>query len=89
METNWVLASKTGFAQITHIRAQSYYGAATDIGTPGFRAGSALPVKLSHSVRRVIKHRSSRDYLGNTVRVEQRWILYQAEQPERWRVQGH
>ena len=46
--TSWVLASKTGFAQITHSRAQSYYGAATDIGTPGFRAGGAVPVELSH-----------------------------------------
>ena len=45
---NWTLASDTSFAQITHIRAQSYYGAATDIGTPGFRAGSAVPVELSH-----------------------------------------
>ena len=48
MEDNWVLASETGFAQITHIRAQSYYGAANDVGTPGFRAGGALPVELSH-----------------------------------------
>ena len=48
MKTNWTLASKTGFAQITHIRAQSYYGAATDVGTPGFRAGGAVPVQLSH-----------------------------------------
>ena len=48
MATNWVLASKTGFAQITHIRASSYYGSANDIGTPGFRAGGALPVELSH-----------------------------------------
>ena len=46
--TNWTLASKTRFAQITHSRAQSYYGAANDIGTPGFRAGGALPVELSH-----------------------------------------
>ena len=48
MENNWSPASETGFAQITHIRAQSYYGAASDIGTPGFRAGGALPVELSH-----------------------------------------
>ena len=48
MATSWVLASKTGFAQITHSRAQSYYGAANDIGTPGFRAGGAVPVELSH-----------------------------------------
>ena len=48
MEENWALASNTSFAQVTHIRAQSYYGAANDIGTPGFRAGGALPVELSH-----------------------------------------
>ena len=45
---SWVLASDTGFAQITHIRASSYYGLSTDVGTPGFRAGGALPVELSH-----------------------------------------
>ena len=45
---SWVLASETSFAAPTHIRAQSYYGAANDVGTPGFRAGGALPVELSH-----------------------------------------
>ena len=48
MAENWILASNTSFAQVTHIRAQSYYGAANDIGTPGFRPGGALPVELSH-----------------------------------------
>ena len=48
MMDNWVLASETSFAQVTHIRAQSYYGAANDVGTPGFRAGGAVPVELSH-----------------------------------------
>ena len=48
MEDNWKLASKTAFADITHIRAQSYYGAASDVGTPGFRPGGVLPVELSH-----------------------------------------
>ena len=48
MMENWVLASDTNFAQVTHIRASSYYGARSDIGTPGFRAGGALPVELSH-----------------------------------------
>ena len=47
MMENWVLASDTSFAQVTHIRASSYYGAASDVGTPGFRAGGALPVELS------------------------------------------
>ena len=45
---SWVLASETSFAAPTHIRAQSFYGAANDVGTPGFRAGGALPVELSH-----------------------------------------
>ena len=48
MMDSWVLASETSFAAPTHIRAQSYYGAANDVGTPGFRAGGALPVELSH-----------------------------------------
>ena len=48
MEGNWVLASDTSFAQPTHIRTQTYYGAMNDVGTPGFRAGGALPVELSH-----------------------------------------
>ena len=48
MMDSWALASETSFAQVTHIRASSYYGAANDVGTPGFRAGGALPVELSH-----------------------------------------
>ena len=45
---SWVLASDTSFAQGTHIKVSSYYGLLTDVGTPGFRAGGALPVELSH-----------------------------------------
>ena len=48
MMDSWALASDTAFAQVTHIKASSYYGAANDVGTPGFRAGGALPVELSH-----------------------------------------
>ena len=44
----WVLASDTGFTQDIHDTTQSYYGFPTDVGTPGFRAGGALPVELSH-----------------------------------------
>ena len=47
MATSWVLASETSFAQVTHIRARSFYGAQNDVGTPGFRAGGAVPVELS------------------------------------------
>ena len=48
MMDSWVLASNTSFAQSTHLSAHSYYGLPTDVGTPGFRAGGALPVELSH-----------------------------------------
>ena len=48
MMESWVLASDTGFAQSMHLSAHSYYGLPIDIGTPGFRAGGALPVQLSH-----------------------------------------
>ena len=48
MMDGWALASETSFAQATHVRASSYFGAANDVGTPGFRAGGALPVELSH-----------------------------------------
>ena len=47
MMDSWALASDTAFAQVTHIRVASYYGAMNDVGTPGFRAGGALPVELS------------------------------------------
>ena len=48
MEANWHLASDTAFKDGTHGLLKSYYGARSDIGTPGFRAGGALPVELSH-----------------------------------------
>ncbi len=48
MMDTWRLASMTSFAHPTHIRRANYYGAANDVGTPGYRAGGALPVELSH-----------------------------------------
>ena len=48
MMDSWVLASDTSFAAPTHLRTVTYYGAQSDTGTPGFRAGGALPVELSH-----------------------------------------
>ena len=49
MAENWTLASETGFATAQHrLGTQSYYGAPSDEGTPGYRAGGALPVELSH-----------------------------------------
>ena len=48
MMESWVLASDMSLAQPMHLSAHSYYGFPTDVGTPGFRAGGALPVELSH-----------------------------------------
>ena len=46
---NWVLASDTSPSHSRRISGrQTYYGAMNDVGTPGFRAGGALPVELSH-----------------------------------------
>ena len=44
MMASWVLASDT---KATNLSVNSYYGLPIDIGTPGFRAGGALPVELS------------------------------------------
>ena len=43
----WVLASDMSLAQPMRLGGHSYYGFPTDVGTPGFRAGGALPVELS------------------------------------------
>ena len=48
MMDTWRRAADTAFAHPTHIRRANYYGAANDVGTPGYRAGGALPVELSH-----------------------------------------
>ena len=48
MMESWVLASDTNFGKPMHLSAHSYYGLPIDVGTPGFRAGGALPVELSH-----------------------------------------
>ena len=48
MMDSWVLASDTSFGKPMHLSAHSYYGLPIDVGTPGFRAGGALPVELSH-----------------------------------------
>ena len=45
MMDNWMLASDTNEGSL---RTESFYGAVNDVGTPGFRAGGALPVELSH-----------------------------------------
>ena len=48
MMESWALASDTGFGKPMHLSTHSYYGLPIDVGTPGFRAGGALPVELSH-----------------------------------------
>ena len=45
MIESWVLASDT---ESMALSARSYYGLPIDVGTPGFRAGGALPVELSY-----------------------------------------
>ena len=41
----WILAS---VSDLTEVRVnETYYGNANDVGTPGYRAGGALPVSLS------------------------------------------
>ena len=45
---SWVLASDASLVEPMHLSGHSYYGFPTDVGTPGFRAGGALPVQLSH-----------------------------------------
>ena len=84
MMESWVLASDTGFAQATHLSAHSYYGLPIDVGTPGFRAGGALPVELSQfRPERQKDHWCGGDYLVYAIGAEQRWILYQAESATR------
>ena len=48
MMESWMLASETEPAQPKRLGTHSYYGFSTDVGTPGFRAGGAVPVELSH-----------------------------------------
>ena len=45
MAAAWVLASETNLAEVRF--NDTYYGNATDIGTPGYRGGGPLPVSLS------------------------------------------
>ena len=60
MMESWVLASDTSLVAPMHLNGHSYYGFPTDIGTPGFRAGGALLVELSH-------FRPARDEAGAVV----------------------
>ena len=60
MMDSWVLASDMSLAEPMRLSGHSYYGFPTDVGTPGFRAGGALPVELS-------QFRSARDKETGTV----------------------
>ena len=83
MMESWVLASDTNFGKPMHLSAHSYYGLPIDVGTPGFRAGGALPVELSHFRPEREKDWCGGDYVVYAIGVEQRWILYQAESATR------
>ncbi len=44
----WISAANTSFLDLSEKRIQTWYGIRTDHGSPGIRAGGALPVQLSH-----------------------------------------
>lgn len=44
----WIPAADTGFSYVARKNVETWYGNSFDYGTPGFRAGQALPVQLSH-----------------------------------------
>ena len=83
MMDSWVLASDASLVEPMHLSGHSYYGFPTDVGTPGFRAGGALPVELSHFRPERHKDWCGGDYVVDAIGVEQRWILYQAESATR------
>ena len=61
----WVLASASPITGTRLYRGDVFYGASSDIGTPGYRTGGALPVSLS-------KFRPER--LKETGEIVVRWI---------------
>ena len=44
----WIPAAETGFSYVSRKNVETWYGSSFDYGTPGLRAGHALPVQLSH-----------------------------------------
>ncbi len=44
----WIPAAETSFLYLSRKRILTWYGLRTDHGSPGIRAGGALPVQLSH-----------------------------------------
>ena len=46
-QTGWISAAETSFLYLLEKRIETWYGLRTDHGSPGVRAGRALPVQLS------------------------------------------
>ena len=44
----WIPAVDTDFSDLSRKRIDTWYGSRSDYGSPGIRAGHALPVELSH-----------------------------------------
>ena len=44
----WIPAVDTDFSDLSRKRIDTWYGSISDYGSPGIRAGHALPVELSH-----------------------------------------
>ena len=44
----WIRAAETSFLYLSQENIETWYGSRTDHGSPGIRAGGALPVQLSH-----------------------------------------
>ena len=44
----WIPAAETSFLYLSRKRLVTWYGLSSDHGSPGIRAGGALPVQLSH-----------------------------------------
>ena len=47
-QDGWIRAADTNFSYLSRKRIDPWYGSSSDYGSPGIRAGSALPVQLSH-----------------------------------------
>lgn len=47
-QEGWIRAVDTDFTYLSRKRIDTWYGSRSDYGSPGIRAGHALPVELSH-----------------------------------------
>ena len=47
-QDGWIRAADTNFSYLSRKRQETWYGSSSDYGSPGVRAGAALPVQLSH-----------------------------------------